>query len=93
MSEKKEIRQALYPIFVNLQSYMTEHLMAVMEETEDKWARKNAIDLLLQMAPLGHSCLEQALETERFKGQIVADVVRALATIQNKDVKKNGLCC
>jgi hypothetical protein len=48
---------------------MTAHLMAVVEETGEKWVRKNAIDLLLQIAPLGHSHLQQALETGRFEGR------------------------
>jgi hypothetical protein len=48
---------------------MTAHLMPVVEEAGEKWVRKNAIDLLLQIAPLGHSHLQQALETERFEGQ------------------------
>lgn len=87
-SGKKEIRVALYPIFLNLESCMTLHLLALIDETEDKWVRKNAIELFLQMGPVAGSYLEQALKVGRFKEEVVADVIKALVTTGNQAVKQ-----
>ena len=88
MSGKKEIRVALYPIFLSLESCMTLHLLAMIDETEDKWVRKNAIELFLQMGPVAGSYLEQALKVGRFKEEVVADVIKALVTTGNQAVKQ-----
>lgn len=88
MSGKKEIRVALYPIFLSLESCMTLHLLAVIDETEDKWVRKNAIELLLQMGPVAGSYLEQALKVGRFREEVVVDVVKTLVTMDNQEMKE-----
>jgi hypothetical protein len=88
MSGKKEIRVALYPIFLSLESCMTLHLLAVIDETEDKWVRKNAIELFLQMGPVAGSYLEQALKVGRFREEVFIDVVKTLVTMDNQEMKE-----
>jgi len=88
MSGKKETRLALYPIFLKLESCMTLHLLSVIDETQDKWVRKNAIELFLRMGPEAGSSLEQALKLGRFREEVVIDVIKALITMDNQDMKK-----
>lgn len=88
MSSKKEARLALTPIIRQLGGSMTVPLLAVIEETQDRWVRKNAIELLLQMEPIAASYLEQALKVGRFQGEVVADVIKAVATAGNQEAKR-----
>ncbi|UCD86485.1 MAG: HEAT repeat domain-containing protein [Desulfobacterales bacterium] len=88
MSGKKETRLALYPIFLNLESCITPHLLAVIDETEDQWVRKNATELLVQMGPSAGSYLEQALKAGKFRGEVVIDVVKTLVTMDNPEMKE-----
>ena len=87
MSGKKEVRLTLLPIFLDLENQMTLHLLAVIKETEDKWVRKNAIEIFLQMGPGASLHLEEALKTERFPGEVVGDVLKAIVTAGHKEVK------
>ncbi len=88
MSGNKETRLALYPIFLKLESCMTLHLLAVIDETEDKWVRKNAIELFLRMGPVAGSSLEEALKVGRFKEEVVIDVIKVSITMDNQDMKE-----
>jgi hypothetical protein len=88
MSGKKEARLALYPIFLKLESCMTLHLLAVIDETDDKWVRKNAIELFLRMGPVAGSSLEEALKVGRFKEEVVIDVIKVLITMDNQNMKE-----
>ena len=87
MSGKKELRLTLFPIFLDLGNHMTLHLLAVIKETEDKWVRKNAIELFLQMGPGACPHLEEALKTNRFPGEVIGDILKAMVTAGNKEVK------
>jgi len=87
MSEKKDSRLALYPIFLNLPRHMATHLMTIIEETDDKWVRKNAIELLLRMEPTGPDYLEEALKTDRLEEGVLRDVIKNLGTAQNRRLK------
>jgi len=88
MSGNKETRLALYPIFLKLESCMTLHLLSVIDETEDKWVRKNAIELFLRMGPVAGSSLEEALKAGRFKDEVVIDVIKVSITMDNQDMKE-----
>jgi hypothetical protein len=88
MSGKKETRLALYPIFLKLESCMTLHLLSVIDETQDKWVRKNAIELFLRMGPEAGSSLQDALKVGRFREEVVIDVIKVLITVDNHDMKE-----
>jgi hypothetical protein len=88
MSGNKESRLALYPTIRHLGAAMTLPILGAIEETQDKWVRKNAIELLLQIGPAASSELEQALKSGRFAGEVVGDVIKAVVTSGNQEVKK-----
>ncbi|MBW1741922.1 MAG: HEAT repeat domain-containing protein [Deltaproteobacteria bacterium] len=89
MAGDKKSRLALYPLIRHLGDTMIMPLLAVIEQTQDMWVRKNAIELLLQMGPAATSHLQQALKAERFSGHVVANVIKTVVTTGNRETKKN----
>ncbi len=88
MSGDKKSRLALYPLIRLLGDPMIMPLLAVIEQAQDMWVRKNAIELLLQMGPAATSHLEQALKAERFSGDVVANVIKTVVTTGNRETKE-----
>jgi hypothetical protein len=88
MSGNKEIRMALKPIFVHFESSIAPHLLTVIEEAKDKWARKNAVEFVLHMGEAACSRFEQALKSGRYKGEAILDIIKALITLQDDESKE-----
>ncbi|MBW1744289.1 MAG: HEAT repeat domain-containing protein, partial [Deltaproteobacteria bacterium] len=89
MSGDKKSRLALYPLIHHLGDAMIMPLLAVIEQTQDIWVRKNAVELLLQMGPAATSHLQQSLKAERFSGAVVANVIKTVVTAGNREIKEN----
>jgi HEAT repeat protein len=83
----KETRLALYPIFGYLESFMIEPLIDLIKESEDKWVRKNAVELLIEMGPGASGHLEQALKDNTFDANVTIDIMQALSMIESRVVK------
>jgi hypothetical protein len=86
MAANKEIRLSLYPVFVHLENSMAPHLLAIIEETGDRWVRKNALELLLQMGAQARSRFEEGLGAGRYRSDVILDVVKAVLALHNEEV-------
>ena len=86
-TEKKEIRNAIFPIFVSLEIGAIPHLLSILKKSEDQWVRKNACEALIQIGPVAAIHLFKALEQQQTSIETTCDILRVLGEIKSEQWK------
>ena len=87
LTEKKEIRAAIVPIFGSLEIGAIEPLLEILKSSEDQWVRKNACEALIQIGPVAATHLLEALGQQRVSVETTCDILRVLAEIKPQEWK------
>ncbi|NIS60191.1 MAG: hypothetical protein GTO13_05660 [Proteobacteria bacterium] len=83
LSEKKEIRQAIAPIFLRLHVGSVPHLISILKESEDQWVRKHACEILVEIGSLAINFILDALNKKEIGTEATADIIRVLGEIES----------
>jgi hypothetical protein len=87
LTGKKEIRIAIFPVFVSLESGSIPHLLTILKKSEDQWVRKNACEALIQIGPIAAMHLLKELEREQTSVETTCDILRVLGEIKSEQWK------
>ena len=87
LTGKKEIRNAILPIFVSLEIGAIPHLLSILKKSEDQWVRKNACEALIQIGPVAAIHLLKALEQQQTSVETTWDILRVLGEIKSEQWK------
>jgi HEAT repeats len=87
LTGKKEVRIAIFPVFVSLEIGAIPHLLTILKKSEDQWVRKNACEALIQIGPVAAMHLLKELERQQTSAETTCDILRVLGEIQSKQWK------
>ncbi len=87
LTGKKEVRNAILPIFVSLEIGAIPHLLNILKKSEDQWVRKNACEALIQIGPVAAIHLLKALEQQQTSIETTCDILRVLGEIPSEQWK------
>ncbi len=87
MTGKKEIRSAIFPIFVSLELGAIPRLLSILKKSNDQWVRKNASEAMVQIGPVAAVHLLQALEQQQISIETTGDILRVLGEIRSDQWK------
>ena len=82
LTGKKEVRNAILPIFVSLEIGAIPHLLHILKKSEDQWVRKNACEALIQIGPVAAMHLLNELERQQTSVETTCDILRVLGEIK-----------
>ncbi len=83
LTEKKEIRQAIAPIFLKLHVGSVPHLISVLKESDDQWVRKHACEILVEIGSLAINFILDALSKKEIGIEATIDIIRVLGEIES----------
>jgi len=83
LSEKKEIRQAIAPIFLKLHVGSVPHLLSILKESDDQWVRKNACEILVEIGSVAINFILDALNKKEIGIEATIDVIRVLGEMES----------
>ncbi|MEW6377160.1 MAG: HEAT repeat domain-containing protein, partial [Thermodesulfobacteriota bacterium] len=84
LTEKKEVRSAIIPVFVSLEIGAIPHLLNILKKSEDQWVRKNACEALIQIGPVAAILLLKELEKQQTSVETTCDILRVLGEIKSE---------
>ena len=87
LAGKKEVRNAIVPIFVALEIGAIPNLLSILKKSEDQWVRKNACEALIQIGPVAAIHLLKELEGEQTSTETTRDIFRVLGEIKSQQWK------
>jgi hypothetical protein len=87
LTGKKEVRVAIFPVFVSLEIGAIPHLLAILKKSEDQWVRKNACEALIQIGPVAAMHLLKELERGQISVETTCDILRVLGEIKSEQWK------
>ena len=82
---KKDVRSAVIPIFVSIETGAIPHLLSILKKSEDQWVRKNACEALIQIGPIAAVHLLRELEQEKTTMETTCDILRVLGEIKSRE--------
>jgi HEAT repeat protein len=85
LNEKKEIRQAIAPIFLKLHVGAVPHLLSILKESDDQWVRKHACEILTQIGSLAINFILDALNKKEIGTEATIDIIRVLGEIKSEE--------
>ena len=87
LTGKKEVRNAIVPIFVSLELGAIPHLLSILKKSEDQWVRKNACEALIQLGPVAAAHLLKELDEQQASAETTCDILRVLGEIKSEQWK------
>jgi hypothetical protein len=87
LTGKKEVRNAIIPIFAALEVGAIPHLLNVLKKSQDQWVRKNACEALIQIGPVAAAHLLKELDQQQTSVETTCDILRVLGEIKSQDWK------
>jgi len=87
LTGKKEVRIAIFPVFVSLEIGAIPHLLTILKKSEDQWVRKNACEALAQIGPVAAMHLLKELERGQTSVETTCDILRVLGEIKSEQWK------
>ena len=87
LTGKKEVRNAIVPIFVSLELGAIPHLLSILKKSEDQWVRKNACEALIQLGPVAAAHLLKELDEQQASVETTCDILRVLGEIKSEQWK------
>ncbi len=87
LTGKKEVRAAIFPIFVSLEIGAIPYLLSILKKSEDQWVRKNACEALIQIGPVAAMHLLKELERGQTSADTTCDILRVLGEIKSEQWK------
>jgi HEAT repeat protein len=87
LTAKKEVRNAIIPIFAALEIGAIPHLLKILRKSEDQWVRKNACEALIQIGPVAAVHLLKELEQQQTSAETTCDILRVLGEIRSSEWK------
>lgn len=87
LTTAKEGRISLGRFFVLLGPWAAPHLLSIINEANDSWKRKNAVELLTQIGPEAASSLIFEIEQCEVPAEIVATIIRVLGNVADEKLR------
>jgi HEAT repeat protein len=87
LSDKKETRIAIVPIFASLEVGAIPPLLSILKTSEDQWVRKNACEALIQIGPVAVIHLLKELNEQQTSVETTRDILRVLGEIKSHEWK------
>jgi hypothetical protein len=85
LREKKETRLAIAPIFLKLHVGSVPYLLSVLRESDDKWIRKHACELLVQIGSSAIHFILGELDKKEIGVEPTIDIIRVLGEIEGDE--------
>jgi HEAT repeat protein len=85
LTGKKEVRNAIIPIFAALEVGAIPHLLNILKKSQDQWVRKNACEALIQIGPVAATHLLKELEEQQTSVETTCDILRVLGEIKSQE--------
>jgi len=83
LTEKKEVRVAIAPIFLKLHVGSVPYLISLLNESSDQWVRKHAGEILVQIGPLAINSILDSLNKREMGTESTIDILRVLGEIKS----------
>ena len=87
LTEKKEVRTAVVPIFASLEIGSIPPLLDILKASGDQWVRKNACEALIQIGSVAAAHLLNELEAEHTSIETTCDILKVLGQIKSDEWK------
>jgi HEAT repeat protein len=87
VSEKKEVRTAIVPIFASLEIGAVPHLIDILKKSEDQWVRKNACEALVMIGPVATIHLLEILKQDKMSTESRCEILKVLSQIKDPEWK------
>jgi HEAT repeat protein len=84
LTEKKETRLAIAPVFLSLHVGAVPYLLAILKESEDQWVRKQACEILVQIGSSAVTFILNELNKKEIGVEHIADIIRVLGDIRSE---------
>jgi len=85
LTEKKEIRLAIAPIFLKLHVGSVPYLLSLLKESDDQWVRKQACEILVQIGSSAINFILNELNKKEIGTESTIDIIRVLGEIQSDE--------
>jgi hypothetical protein len=85
LTEKKEIRLAIAPIFLKLHVGAVPYLLSILKQSNDQWVRKNACEVLVQIGSSAINFILTELNKKEISPESTIDVLRVLGEIKSDE--------
>ncbi len=83
LTEKKEIRQEIAPIFLKLHVGSVPHLLSILKQSDDQWVRKHACEILVQIGSIAINFILDSLNKKEMGTEATIDIIRVLGEIES----------
>ena len=83
LTEKKEVRLAITPIFLKLHVGSVPYLLDLLRESDDQWVRKNACEILVQIGSSAINFILNELNNQEIGTESIIDIIRVLGEIKS----------
>ncbi|RPJ01164.1 MAG: HEAT repeat domain-containing protein, partial [Deltaproteobacteria bacterium] len=87
LTGRKEVRNAILPVFISLEIGAIPHLLSILKKSADQWVRKNACEALIEIGPVAAIHLLKALELQQASNETTGDILRVLGEIKSEEWK------
>jgi HEAT repeat protein len=85
LAEKKETRLAIAPIFLKLHVGAVPYLLSILKESDDKWVRKNACEILVEIGSPAINFILNELNKKEIGPESTIDILRVLGEIKSDE--------
>jgi len=85
LTEKKEIRLAIAPIFLKLHVGSVPYLLSLLKESRDQWVRKQACEILVEIGSPAINFILNELNKKEISTESTIDIIRVLGEIKSDE--------
>lgn len=85
LTEKKEIRLGIAPIFLKLHVGSVPYLLSILKESDDQWVRKQACEILVQIGSSAINFILNDLNKKEIGIESTIDIIRVLGEIESDE--------
>jgi HEAT repeat protein len=85
LTEKKEIRLAISPIFLKLHVGSVPYLLSILKESDDQWVRKHACEILVRIGSSAINFILLELNKKEIGIEPTIDIIRVLGEIKSDE--------